>query len=311
MLSEELRQGLIQAAKAAGYASATELLISRAVSCAYFQNAEDLPAGKVGISRAGGAPDLPEGMEWPAGIAADGGEGAHADFLAQFRLADLPPVDGLPHEGHLWFFLRALDEFGQITVHHQATDGLVLRRREKPSGRMVYGAMFDTRALVFSAGISLPWCDPGFCDEVCSITGKRRADPLMDAFAPPGDSVGQIGGFHYSSDGGDFALGVGLVQLGRQDLVSQYGYRSVRELERARSMPRPSITQGEYGDLRPAVEWVEQHRDRLDQWRLLIRFDTNTDIGLSIGDSYPMGVFIRDSDLAARDFGKTATSYVR
>jgi len=52
---------------------------------------------RLGQSRAGGVPDLPDSLEHPAGL----------QFLCQINLAEVPPTPGtslLPSEGMLYFF---------------------------------------------------------------------------------------------------------------------------------------------------------------------------------------------------------------
>ncbi len=57
---------------------------------------------EIGISQIGGAPDLPEGIEWPDW------KGAPMSFIAQIRLEETAPCDPqkvLPRSGLLIFIL--------------------------------------------------------------------------------------------------------------------------------------------------------------------------------------------------------------
>jgi uncharacterized protein YwqG len=58
----------------------------------------------VGLSKIGGTPDLPEGMDWPLS------NGKPMSFIAQIRLADAAAFDAskaLPKTGTLYFFYDA------------------------------------------------------------------------------------------------------------------------------------------------------------------------------------------------------------
>lgn len=87
---------------------------------------------KVGATRLGGEPDLPEGMAWPIGPGFDGD--APMDFLAQI---DLDAVAGrvvderLPREGVLAFFVAQSYDGGRVI--HGAHDELV--RCPRPGAR--------------------------------------------------------------------------------------------------------------------------------------------------------------------------------
>lgn len=79
---------------------------------------------KVGATRLGGEPELPEGLEWPIGPGFDGD--APMDFLAQLDLgavAGLGIDERLPREGVLTFFVAQSYQGGRVI--HGAGEKLV------------------------------------------------------------------------------------------------------------------------------------------------------------------------------------------
>lgn len=95
----------------------------------------DLP---IGASHFGGAPDLPDEIEWPRF------EGRPLDFLCQFDLAEvqaLGPFDDLPDSGWLLFFYDYIEmpwgfdpnHRGGWRVLHIGTGPGSLKRRKRPA----------------------------------------------------------------------------------------------------------------------------------------------------------------------------------
>lgn len=77
--------------------------------------------GALGISRIGGGPDLPEGMDWPRDLS-----GFHLNFLAQINLADLPDrYEILPADGLLSFFTGT--DYSDWKVIHTPADARLIR----------------------------------------------------------------------------------------------------------------------------------------------------------------------------------------
>src|SRR4051794_17288699 len=102
MLRKTLRDHFAKAAAAAKLKSKTDALLEHAQECVhFFESPRTKP--KPGLSHIGGDPDLPDSPDWPKGLDDRGKPAGHADFLAQFDLAQLPAIDGLPlpHTGHL------------------------------------------------------------------------------------------------------------------------------------------------------------------------------------------------------------------
>ena len=111
-----------------------------------------------GISRLGGLPDLPEGVEWPAAA------GEPLGFLGQIDLAQVAPFDKeglLPATGFLYFFFDGVtwglspDDKNHWRVIFHPGPGTALNERDPPppSPR---GRSFKECAVRFSAQETLP-----------------------------------------------------------------------------------------------------------------------------------------------------------
>ncbi len=82
----------------------------------------------LGASRFGGLPDLPPGAAWPER------DGVPMEFVAQFRLADLPPSE-LPRTGSLLFFYNSqwqTTDWAEgapvcAVLHHEGADDALIR----------------------------------------------------------------------------------------------------------------------------------------------------------------------------------------
>ena len=79
---------------------------------------------RVGESRLGGAPDLPEGSGWPLDE-----DGAARTFLLQVNLADIPAFDGspLPSAGMLYLFLgleEPASDVSHVVLLHTGPEAL-------------------------------------------------------------------------------------------------------------------------------------------------------------------------------------------
>jgi len=82
---------------------------------------------RLGATKVGGRPDLPEGVSWPVL------NGRPASFVAQVDLREVGPVDEsgtLPKEGHLYFFCGEGDDNASAVLFGEP--GATLRRAEFP-----------------------------------------------------------------------------------------------------------------------------------------------------------------------------------
>ena len=81
MIRETLRMRFDKAVGKAGLAEHRDALLAEARECVhFFLHEADAPL-PVGMSKVGGSPDLPESVEWPAGVDPDGNPLGKAEFL--------------------------------------------------------------------------------------------------------------------------------------------------------------------------------------------------------------------------------------
>lgn len=112
-------------------------------------------AVNVGVTKMGGGPDLPEGVDWPREPA-----GFHYNFLAQVNLADMPLHDArIPREGLLSIFCDADQSTGPVLfaprsalLRRHAMSDAVERDTEIAHDMVVWSS--DAQRLVLCAGAS-------------------------------------------------------------------------------------------------------------------------------------------------------------
>ncbi len=142
---------------------------------------------KVGASKLGGAPDLPDDVTWPLM------GNVPQSFLAQFNLSDVQPLDTdklLPSSGMLYFFYDAnqqtygsdpADRAGRKVVY-SAVDAASLKRRTFPDA-LPAEARFASCTVSFSSEMTLPQ-RPNLLDAKLDWNDSERQaySDLMAAF---------------------------------------------------------------------------------------------------------------------------------
>ncbi|MDB5172103.1 MAG: hypothetical protein JWN51_876 [Phycisphaerales bacterium] len=319
MLSDELRNALSAAATEAGFTGSLDLLTSEARECVYFTNATTRIPGddKPGASRIGGVPDLPDGAAWPEGIDAQDRPCGHATFIAQFNLADIPPVDSLPlpRRGGLWLFARrwAFGHVPMIAIHHP--DPQFNDRPPMPtSGEWPVGGPFPLKPtpIRFERGVSLPFHRQSFRDALGPGDNDGYFDELLEAIVRD-EFCGQVGGYSVASDQDPYRT-LAFRRLGRIDHLEADGYETMAQYEKDVETFTPPMTDpsqpapppSRVARLRPKVEWIDRHRDEIAReaaaWQLLFSFRRNLKADLDLGSATSLDVFIRSPDLNTLNF---------
>jgi uncharacterized protein YwqG len=232
-----------------------------------------IPAKSPSFSKLGGVPDLPKGVDWPAGT-----KGAHA-FLVQVDLAAVQagaPIDWLPAEGRLYVFCD-LEGYGwaeQVKVIYSAAD-------PGPPSPLSNGAKaYRERHVDFMPFVSLPSLEWLNADDELDMD-REAFDARLAAIGkqPPGeDLLHRIGGYPDEIQGGCLRLECEHLARGLP------GYDYADE-------PPPAI-------------------DRASgEWRLLLQIDSDPELGMSFGDAGRFYVFIRERHARAADFSKTVTLF--
>ena len=338
MIRENFREQLITSAKKRGLGKAVDLLLAEAQECAYITIAkrrrpsDDEP----GASRIGGMPDLPRNAQWPCGLDKNGKPFGYARFLAQFNLADIPALEGLPlpKRGHLWLFFQSLEDYNTIhvaAIHDPNSKGLHTRKPPTKTdwGHNVaaYGAppgislpISGSLAIRFERGISLPYRESLMRLLWATIDPRAAAEEGWSGFPEdvmrvltdlenPDARDGQVGGRSAQLDG-DLYRVITFRQLGRPEMIYADSWASIAEYEK--SLRNLSLSGGFLEDVydssrkkRSQVEWIDRHRAQIaveaSTWQLLFSFRSSL---MDFGAPMYFDVFIRWADLVAMRFDR-------
>jgi hypothetical protein len=124
----------------------------------------------LGVSKVGGAPDLPAATPWPATS-----DGAALPFIAQIRLADIAPLDpegDLPHAGLLSFFYAINQPDGGLRI---ADDPSAWRVLWTPDDSAALSRHATPAALTDALDSSLPACAVTFTRRLTLPSPEARA----------------------------------------------------------------------------------------------------------------------------------------
>ena len=239
----------------------------------------------VGVSKMGGLPDLPEGVEWFRKDVID----IPLSFVAQVNLAEAAPYDlehQLPERGMLYFFYDCSmdgmpwgfdpEDAGGWKVYFYDGDLSLLSRREAPE-ELAWednGAVFGSARMCFEPVAELP---------------SPESDLTNSLDLPDGDELQDAYWEWLDENAGEFRnklLGHADPIQGSMELECEYvtngincgtpdGYRTAK----ARGL----------------------HKNA-DRWCLLMQVDSNEENGMMWGDVGRLYLWITREDLAARRF---------
>ena len=233
----------------------------------------------VGVSKLGGAPDLPSGTVWPEW------KNEPQSFIAQIRLDDIRPLNietPLPSQGMLWFFYDAKQETygddphdrgGWQVLFHESTDNL---QRTPAPASLSSTSQFSACSVRFSQEITLaqqPQLDiPNFDwtqDE------QQKYEQLLASF--PGSEAHATPPHHRL--------------LGFPDTI-QDDMRQQCEL----------VSHGITDDSDPQATELEKHAN---EWQLLLQIDTDERIGMRWASSGMLYYWITQADMQSHTFDAT------
>lgn len=306
-MNDKLATRLKENAVRAGYRDALELIRAEARECVYFLETAAHGA-KIGASKIGGAPDLPEDIPWPK--LNDGDEDIPGIFLAQIDLSDVPPIDILPlgREGHMWFFVSSGPSANpSVKVVH--VPKRVKLRRNEPTNRPAYRK--TAVPIRFERGLALPLSRTSFLSEIDKLS-DGKGDWTKLGLGSEG-SEGSLGGYGEPLEF-DLQREIAYEQLGKPEAFWDDRWQSIPDFER--HLRNPPCLFGK--TLIPSaakrkrtiahIRWKTEHRAELDaeasKWTVLASFRSNMNTLFDFGDAVALDIFARSSDLAQCDFSR-------
>jgi uncharacterized protein YwqG len=276
---------------------------------------------RLGNTRLGGEPDLPVGVDWP--FVEDNGERRFANFVAQINFAELPrSIDdqSLPESGILYLFVRYMESASEPVVMDSIFydgDMATLARRESPA----YDELCDEylvdlipQKIKAVPAISLASYRKNFqryveqhAGKVGGKDGESRRYELQSALHLEGQ-IAQLLGFANAGDEREnLYRKLVLAKMGKRRLVNRDYWDSMDEYEAYIQQFNYDAKMVQfYERMREGVIWLTTNgaaiQQAVDEWRLLLRIDSNFAMNLNINDADPLYVFIRHEDLANRNF---------
>ena len=248
------------------------------------QDDDDLP---VGVSKFGGCPDLPAGVEWFR-TESD----IPMSFVAQVNFAEAAPYDlehKLPKNGMLYFFYDCSpdgmpwgfdpEDADGWKVYFYDGDPAAISRREVPEDLEEddNGIIFGAARMCFEAAMELPSPE----SDLTNSLDLPDDDDLQDRY------------WEWLEDQGDELINK---LLGHADPV-----QSGMELECEYVTNKINCGSPE-GYAIAKSRGLDKNAVR---WNLLMQVDSNEDIGMMWGDMGRLYLWITNEDLAARNFEKT------
>lgn len=232
-----------------------------------------VPAKAPGFSKLGGDPELPPGLEWPAG------DKGPRTFVAQIDLAAFRPhveLAWLPSAGRFYaFYDPERHGFADVVRVLYSTD------EPGPAAAAPAGVPqpFPERRVAFMLFKSVPGLDWLNLDPSDPDLDFEEIDERTAAFAdmpPPDELQHRIGGYP-------------------DEIQAECMRLSCEHM--ARGLPAP-----DYGaEVPPAIERASR------QWRLLLQIDSDPGLKMNWGDGGLLYVFVREKDAVAGDFSKTVS----
>ncbi|MBC8103100.1 MAG: DUF1963 domain-containing protein [Cytophagales bacterium] len=252
--------------------SVESLIVESAVECATLSTTEPDDYSQPGVSRYGGLPDLPQGMNWPRDT-----RNRRLSFLLQVNLAEVPSFAGklVPDQGMLYVFAEDWDLIALFYAPASQTllpaSDLEEEGEDEDSLSNEDIAGLKPYHIAIRATIDLP--------EWTSDAHSAITDALEAEGGDPDAASDQYNVLMKTLRGKDNSW-AGKLQ-GRPCWI---GY----------------VPDGTHGDEAAALAADPKLET---EWRLLLLLDTNDAVNMMFGDAGYLQVFIQRDALAQRDFG--------
>ncbi|MBB5863278.1 DUF1963 domain-containing protein [Xanthomonas sp. 3058] len=269
----------------------------------------------IGLSRIGGGPDLPEGMDWPRDAS-----GFHLNFLAQIELAELPErAEILPQAGLLAFFTGSdysdwrvlFTPPGTALVAHALPDDAIdttesaLRMAEwnrdqdrfVANGVSVDGLSVDTDAqgrMTFKRDGRAVMVFASEYEISQSAQGLRLERSLSAPFDLSGSNRPTIDADAELDDLSDFALAIAeRFQVGDGPQHQMFGICGIRGLSAIQQLAAEHASRQGWSDIATP-----------DDWFILIKLASGGQAGFSFSDHGDYIFMAHRKDAAKGDFSR-------
>lgn len=294
-LPAPLEKKLRQEIATAELKPAADFIVSRALPCVRFTDVGEMRSHRVGGTRFGGEPDLPEGEAWPKGMPLEHRQEpqrTNANFLAQVNLADLPRWQGcpFPEAGLLSFFLSRIPEgeSGSLRVRLIPAGTPLVRVKTPEESTLVdaYNPPFKPRKVKPALAVSLPVHDEPFrkrIEELCEASQEQTGEEFLDeSLIEMKSSIGPKGWFAQ-------LLGYA---VGSVAYVPDHHRRVAHE--------RLKLPGHSWDDFPDADE--KRLRRETAGWRLLLHLGSHDPMGACWSDAGYLFAFIKEKPLKNLNF---------
>jgi uncharacterized protein YwqG len=282
----------------------------------------------VGNTRFGGDPDLPSSIPWPCDGDPDAPDSRFSNFIAQINFAEFASlsscVTALPQSGILYLFVRYMECAAEPVVldgvFFDGDKSLLGRTPTPDSSRLADEYLIDLEpqkvrgvpaVSIASYRNELRVDIDRLTEEIDDEDGNLRRIYLQSDLCPDGQ-IGQLLGFANPGDEQEnLYRQLFLARIEKRQLVYNDYWDSMEEYEAYIDEWRDDKPMVEmYQGMRDGVTWLVENRDMIAkgvaEWRLLLRIDSNVEMNLNMMDADPLYAFIRDKNLAERDFSDLA-----
>lgn len=312
MLRNPLDQTLLDALRHFHVEALMSVIESEAMECAHLIADDDCSAAD--DIRLGGSPDLPEDVDWPAGVHDIGEQSKLANHVLQLDFGKILnlPASHLPQSGYLWLFLTSFSSTNiQVGGVFRPHSSKLHPRKLPPHANFVLGRTFGSMRLRMVPGISIPFAHLAIREAIerhADFAGQGWQD--IDQALTPAGSIGQIGGFAYSADGLDLRRDIVLRRAGEVQFLGIDLYETMEELDESAKYVPPFVQTAEHSAIwrqsydrsRAQMTYVGRYREEIEQLRLLVRLTPYRAIGFDL--YYPLWIYIRNEDLLRQKFDR-------
>ena len=308
------RDDLTRLIHEAGYGEVEAEITALAVPVFHIIAGQDATKTPLGQTRLGGAPDLAVGSVWPRG------RHGLAIFLGQFDLADVAARTGsdqLPPSGLLSLFLVEIDGAASpVEVLSVLTPaGTALDRLSPPVDAADFAdeiGLLNPVCIAFTPGLSIASGDLERLDLAARFPDRDPFDFEMRLLKQPDGAIGEWLGRGVDNGHGDQRQVAHSRRIGRPNLERYAFITSWEEWlglkQNSSRLANGTIYRPWQDRHDPEVRWLLDNRAAFDAGvealQLLVRIESNPQMGLWINDADPIFIMIDEAGLACGNLGE-------